>query len=252
MAMFPNAAHGYMPFVHGAGKTKRTKNHVNGGKLHKHTENRKLSNSTNMQKLYQITLRDKKGNVYKCIVPCTTSLPELTEPTLNAQSLHRSLPDMTSSPSKQRRILDEKLDALNSSADVSENFSTSLDLRNCGKKEGIFSALVRFIKEKTGNKDKRGGSESKTKDVKSKSNAKLTNGKSKRKPKDLSQRKRQRTVSAMSNLDPIDECLNEAEFEDVPTDDNESYSHFSSGYPSDNDSITSQISCNVIAIEAQS
>lgn len=257
MAMFPNAAHGVMPFVNGAnGKHKRSKTHVNGGKLHKVSENRKQTTFSQTQKIYQVTLRDRKGHTYKCLVKAdgTLSLPDLTQSNIVPKLVHKSLPDLTAmnSPSKQRRILDEKLQALNSSLeDESENFSTSLDLRDCGKKEGIFGSILRFIKQKTSSSK---SAEKKPKDStksSSKSSSKSTGGKSKRKPKDLEQRKRQRTVSAMSNLDPIEESPNEAEYEDIP-DDNDSYSHFSSGYPSDSDSLSSQISCNIIAIEAQS
>lgn len=247
--MFPNATHGYMPFVNGKqGKNKRSKIHVNGGKLHK-GENRKPATVLHSQKMYQITLKDKNGVTYKCIVKAdgTKSLPELCEKKLNIITAHRSLPDISAlrSPEKQRQILSEKLDALNSVSKSEENFSTSLDLRNCGKKESIFRAFIRFIKEKTGKSEKDdvdGGITVKPKHMKS-------NGKSKRKPKETAQRKRQRTVSAMSNLDPIEELPNEHDYEE---DDNESYTHFSSGCPSDCDSISSQLSCNIEQVVEQS
>lgn len=234
MAMFPNATHGYMPFV--SGKNKRSKLHVNGGKLHK-ADTRKHAALSATQKMYQITLKDKKGKTYKCIVKTdgTKSLPELCQSKLNVATAHKSMPDITvNSPSKQRQVLAEKLDALNSISESGESFSTSLDLRNCGKKEGLLSAFIRFIKEKTGKNEKSAQKESKTK----------THGKSKRKPRDLSQRKRQRTVSAMSNLDPIEESPNEHEYEEY-SDDNDSYTHYSSSCPSDSDSVSSQISCNI-------
>lgn len=235
MAMFPNATHGYMPFV--SGKNKRSKLHVNGGKLHK-SDTRKQASLSVSQKMYQITLKDKKGNTYKCIVKTdgTKSLPELCQSKLNVSTPHKSMPDITAvnSPSKQRQVLAEKLDALNSISEGGESFSTSLDLRNCGKKEGLLSAFIRFIKEKTGKNEKAAQKESKSK----------SNGKSKRKPRDLTQRKRQRTVSAMSNLDPIEESPNEHEYEDF-SDDNDSYTHYSSSCPSDCDSVSSHISCNI-------
>lgn len=238
MAMFPNATHGYMPFVHDKTKNKRSKTHVNGGKLHK-VDNRKHTALSGTQKMYQITLKDKKGNTYKCIVKTdgTKSLPELCETKLNVATHHKSMPDITklSSPEKQRQVLTEKLDALNSISKSGENFSTSLDLRNCGKKEGLLSAFIRFLKEKTSkNTEKTSSKESKNK----------SNGKSKRKPRDVSQRKRQRTVSAMSNLDPIQESPNEHEYEEY-SDDNDSYAHYSSSYTSDCDSVSSQISCSI-------
>lgn len=246
MAMFPNATRGYMPFVHGksttASKNKRSKLHVNGGKLHK-SENRKPAPGAGFQKMYQITLKDKKGQTYKCIVKTdgTKSLPELCQASLGNMATHSSMPNIGySSPSKQRKILNEKVDALNSLSDGGESFSTSLDLRSCGKKEGLFSAFIRFIKEKTGKSEK-----APTKNCKHKSN-----GKSKRKPRDLTQRKRQRTVSAMSNLDPIEESPNEHEYEN--DDDADSYTHYSSSCTSDSDSssVASSISCNIEPVEA--
>ena len=246
MAMFPNATHGYMPFVHGKsnGKNKRSKIHVNGGKLQR-GENRKhvsMNNLVNTQKMYQITLKDKSGRTYKCVVKADSvkSLPELCEKQLNMVSTHRSLPDISSltAPDKQRLALSEKLDALNMMSKSEENFSTSLDLKNCGKKEGLFRTFIRFIKEKTGKHEK---DNTKDKSV-SKSHThcskqQKSTGKSKRKNREQAQRKRQRTVSAMSNLDPIAEAINEQEYEE---DDNESYSHFSSECSSDSDSVASQ------------
>ena len=237
MAMFPIATKGYMPFVHGknttTAKNKRSKHHVNGGKLHK-SEN-KLSGT---MKMYQITVKDKKGNTYKYVVKAdaTKSLPELCETRLNKiVTTHHSMPDIgtaaTNSPSRQRQVLADKIDALNSYNGSEENFSTSLDLRECGKKEGLFSAFIRFIKERTGKSD----------NTKSSKNRKSKPGKSKRKPKDVSQRKRQRTVSAMSNLDPIQESPNEHDYED--DDDADSYLHYSSSMSdSDSSSVASSLS----------
>lgn len=244
MAMFPIATKGYMPFVHGKNptttKNKRAKHHVNGGKLHK-TEN-KLSGT---MKMYQITVKDKKGNTYKYIVKAdgTKSLPELCESRINnIVATHRSMPDIgtaaNNSPSKQRQVLADKIDALNSYNDSEENFSTSLDLRECGKKEGLFSAFIRFIKERTGKSD----------NSKSSKSRKSKPGKSKRKPRDVNNRKRQRTVSAMSNLDPIQESPNEHEYED--DDDADSYIHYSSSMSdSDASSVASSISCSIEKIE---
>ena len=247
MAMFPNATKGYMPYVNGKSapglvKNKRSKPHVNGGKLHHKSENRRHMLS-GTQKIYQVTLKDKKGQTYKCIVKAdgTKSLPELCESKLKLASTHLSMPNLGySSPSKQRKILAEKLEAINSIPE-DENFSTSLDLRNCGKKEGIFSAFIRIIKEKMGKSDK----EDSRKHTK-------PHGKSKRKPRDLNQRKRQRTVSAMSNLDPIEESPNEHEYE-AGDDDNDSYTHFSSSYSSDTDSssVASSVSCTIEAVDAK-
>jgi len=246
MAMFPNAIKGSMPYLNGkqTGQLKnsrRSKPHVNGGKVHLKSENRRHMLSAT-QKIYQVTLKNKKGQTYKCIVKAdgTKSLPELCESKLKLSSTHMSMPNLGySSPSKQRKILAEKLEAINSVAEDGENFSTSLDLRNCGKKEGIFSAFIRIIKEKMGKSDK---------DVPKK--ASKPHGKSKRKPRDLSQRKRQRTVSAMSNLDPIEESPNEHEYEG--DEDNDSYTHFSIGGSSDTDSssVASSVSCTIEALDS--
>lgn len=246
--MFPIATKGYMPFVHGKNpttiKNKRSKHHVNGGKLHK-SEN-KLSVGTT--KMFQVTVRDKKGNTFKYIVKGdgTKSLPDLCESRLKSiVATHRSMPNIgeaaVNSPSRQRQALAEKIDALNSVNSSDENFSTSLDLRECGKKEGLFSAFMRFLKERT----------SKSEKAKAHKNKKSKSGKSKRKPREPCQRKRQRTVSAMSNLDPIQESPNEHEYED--DDDADSYSHYSSSLTdSDASSVASSISCSIEKVEETS
>lgn len=252
MAMFPNATHGYMPFVHDKpnGKNnKRSKIHVNGGKLNKGEIRKHAAMSTNSissDKMYQLTLKDKNGRTYRCIVKGDSikSLPDLCEKQLNVvAAANRSLPDISalSSPEKQRQALSEKLDALNMMSKSEENFSTSLDLRNCGKKEGIFRAFFRFIKEKTTKHEKANSKDTK---VPTNGSKHKSNGKSKRKNREPAQRKRQRTVSAMSNLDPIEEAINEHEYEE---DDNDSYTHYSSSseYSSDNDSVSSQMSCTI-------
>lgn len=170
MAMFPNATKGYMPFV------SAQKRHVSTKKA-KHDNPR-------IKKTYQVTLKDKSGNTYTCIVKTdgTQSLPVLCENMIGKLGSTDSLPNIGLASPKMK-CFDLK------------------DLRNqveSEKKHGIFSSIVNFLKEKTG---------------KSKS------GKSKRKAKSLEQRKRKRTVSAMSNLDPIQE------FPDEEDDDADSYAH---------------------------
>lgn len=251
--MFPNAAQGYMPFVTG-NKLSVPKNrnysklHVNNqGTLHQSEVENRQQPRTAKQKMYQITLKDKKGNTYKCVVKTdgTQSLPTLCErsvPELVSTYTHRSMPDITlngNSASQQRLALTEKLQAQNSISESGENFSMSLDLRDCGKKTGFIGAIINFFKPKI-NK-----SEIKTDDTRQEKTAKhKSNGKSKRKPTDASQRKRQRTVSAMSNLDPIEESPNEHEFEN-DDEDNDSYRHYGSSCSSDCDSVSSRITCNI-------
>lgn len=247
--MFPNAALGYMPFITGnklsTSKNKGAKLAVNSGKLcTREVENRKrLGMAT--QKMYQITLRDKKGNTYKCVVNAdgTQSLPSLCErsvPELISTHTHRSMPDITlngSSASKQRIALTEKLQAMSTISDSGENFSMSLDLRDCGKKPGFIRAIINFFRPKTCKR------ETKTDTREAKASKHKSNRKSKRKPNDASQRKRRRTISAMSNLDPIEESPNEHEFE-KDDEDTDSYGHYSSSCSSDCDSFSSRITCN--------
>lgn len=171
MAMFPNATKGYMPFV-------------SGQKRHVAAKKAKHDNNPRIKKTYQVTLKDKSGKTYTCIVKTdgTQSLPVLCENMIGKLGSTDSLPNIGLASPKMK-CFDLK------------------DLRNqveSEKKHGIFSSIVNFLKEKTG---------------KSKS------GKSKRKAKPLEQRKRKRTVSAMSNLDPIQE------FPDEEDDDADSYAH---------------------------
>lgn len=136
-----------------------------------------------VKKTYQITLKDKHGKTFTYIVKTdgTKSLPNLCENMIGKLGSTDSLPNIGLSSPKRK------------SFDL-------MELRNQvenEKKQGLFSSFLNFLKEKTG---------------KSKS------GKSKRKSKPLEQRKRKRTVSAMSNLDPIQESPDE-------DDDADSYVH---------------------------
>lgn len=218
MAMFPNAARGYMPYVQGKQQVVKHKRSKIGAKYPK-SENKQL----NGQKMYQVTLRDKKGKTYKYIVRTdgSNSLPDLNTAKMNA--LHvasSSLPNLgVPSPPQNRRALIAKSDSEVNKESYS-SLTTSLDLRECGKKEGLISSFIRFLKQKTGGKKEK-------------------SGKSKRKPKDVSQRKRQRTVSAMSNLDPIQESPNEHEYEG--DEDVDSYTHDSCSLSSDSDSDSSSV-----------
>lgn len=136
-----------------------------------------------VKKTYQITLKDKHGKTFTYIVKTdgTKSLPNLCENMIGKLGSTDSLPNIGLNSPKRR------------SFDL-------MDLRNQvenEKKQGLFTSFLNFLKEKTG--------KSKT-------------GKSKRKSKPLEQRKRKRTVSAMSNLDPIQESPDE-------DDDADSYAH---------------------------
>lgn len=197
--MFPNASRGYMPFVPGQNGHKKPHG-VRFTAKHGKSEHKRLKAG----KTYQITLKDKNGFTYTYIVKTDTtskSLPILCESMVSGLYSTDSLPTVgLKAPTKG---------VLNSSMNL------PLDCKDNGeKKQGIFSTLIRFLREKTG--------KSKT-------------GKSKRKPKPQVQRKRQRTVSAMSNLDPIQESPDEEDYEDEDCD---SYTHDSSSM-SDYGSIAS-------------
>lgn len=145
-----------------------------------------------VKKTYQVTLKDKSGRTFTYIVKTdgTKSLPNLCENMIGKLGSTDSLPNIGLSTPK-RKSFDLK------------------DLRNqveSEKKQGLFTSFMNFLKEKTGK------SKNKT-------------GKSKRKAKPLEQRKRKRTVSAMSNLDPIQESPDEDE---PAEDDGDSYTHDSS------------------------
>lgn len=186
MAMFPNASRGYMPFAPGQNGHKKSHG-VRFPAKHGKNEHKRLKAG----KTYQVTLKDKNGFTYTYIVKTdnnSKSLPILCDSMVSGLGSTDSLTNIgLRAPSK--RVL-------------TSSMNLPLDTKDDGeKKEGLFSTLIRFLKEKTG-----------------KSKA----GKSKRKPKPQVQRKRQRTVSAMSNLDPIQESPDEDEYED---DDCDSYTH---------------------------
>lgn len=215
--MYPNATHGYMPFVKPAHKrqaAKRSKADKDSAK--------KGADGT---KTYKVTMRDRRGFTYTYIIQAdaTKSVPVLCESRVTAPAnsalLSNSLPNMrgsarfpvSASPSRSCASLAEGKDDL-----------TKVDE---GEKKGLFNSLLQYIKKKTSSKS------SKT--------AAGSGSKSKRKAKPLPQRKRQRTVSAMSNLDPIQESP-----EEDNVDDTDSYSHDSvSEDVSDSDSCDGQDSC---------
>lgn len=204
--MYPNATHGYMPFVKPAHKRQAAKR----GKAEKDTLKKSAAEGT---KTYKVTMRDRRGFTYTYIIQAdaSKSLPVLCESKVTAPNasplLSNSLPNMrgsarfpvSASPSRSCASLAEGKEDLTKVDD--------------GEKKGLFNSLLQFIKKRTSK------SSTKTSAVPSKS---------KRKAKPLPQRKRQRTVSAMSNLDPILESPDEDN-----VDDTDSYSH---------DSVTSECS----------
>lgn len=151
-------------------------------------------------KTYLVTLRDKSGATYTYTVRTdgTKSMPVLCDSKITLGAT-ASLPNLGLTSPIQKMLYSRD----------------DLDVKD-EKKGGIFSSFFRFIKEKTG---------------------KSKGGKSKRKPKTLDQRKRQRTISAMSNLDPIQESPDEEEYEDCgDEEDDDSYTHSES----DSSSVNSE------------
>ncbi|KAK3104983.1 hypothetical protein FSP39_014661 [Pinctada imbricata] len=207
MAMFPNATNGYMPFVSGQNVKK-------GVPAKKHGKSVKGDKRRKGIKTYQVTLRDRSGKTYTYIVrsDATKSMPVLCNTLANNIGCTTSLPNLgLTSPVKKMLYSRDDLDCK--------------DDRDNDKKEGIFSAFFRFLREKTG---------------------KSKGGKSKRKPKPQLQRKRQRTISAMSNLDPIQESPDEDDYidedDDEDVDDNDSYTHESSSLSSESEPNSENVS----------
>lgn len=202
MAMYPNATHGYMPFVKPTHKRQAAKK----AKFDKSNAKNKAGNAaaTDM-KTYKVTLRDRNGFTYTYIIQADTttkSMPVLCESRVAApRHLSTSLPNMTTtspsgSPESRRHAM---------LAQGKEDLTKVDD----GEKKGLFNSLISFIKKKT-------GSTSKT------SSKPQLPVKSKRKTKPMFPQKRQRTISAMSNLDPIQESPEEDDDFDNDTD---SYTH---------------------------
>lgn len=143
------------------------------------------------KKTYQVTLRDKNGFIYTYLIKTdgTQSLPELLDSKISGTSRGanrtRSLPNIgMRSPTRIQRNINREREEDNED----------------DKKGGLLSSFIRFLKQKTGK-----------------------GGKSKRKAKPMAQRKRIRTVSAMSNLDPIQESPEEDNDDD--NNDDDSYTH---------------------------
>ncbi|CAL1532865.1 unnamed protein product [Lymnaea stagnalis] len=200
MAMYPNATHGYMPFVKPAHKRQAAKK----AKIDK--ADLKQAKSSDM-KTYKVTLRDKNGVTYTYIIQADTaskSNPVLCESRVAApKHLSTSLPNMKSpglsSPESKRHASCLGL------AQAKEDLTKVDD----GEKKGLFNSILSFIKKKTSSKSSKSASKQAQAGLKSK-----------RKTKPMFPKKRQRTISAMSNLDPIQESPEEDDDED-----SDSYTH---------------------------
>lgn len=199
MAMYPNATHGYMPFVKPAHKRQ-------AAKKSRVDRNDNLKTKSGDMKTYKVTLRDRNGFTYTYIIQADTtskSAPILCESRVAApKNLSSSLPNMKSpsmsSPESRRH----------SSCLGLAQGKEDLTKVDGGQKKGIFKSIINFIKSRTTSKS-----------AKAKPQPSV-NLKSKRKPKPMFAKKRQRTISTMSNLDPIQESPEEDD--DFDTD---SYSH---------------------------
>ena len=200
--MYPNATHGYMPFVKPAHKRQAAKR----TKAEKDSLKSKAADGT---KTYKVTMRDRRGFTYTYIIQAdaSKSLPVLCESRVTAPNssplLSNSLPNMRGSARFPVSTSRPESRSCASLADGKEDL-TKVD---GGEKKGLFNSLLQYIKKKTSSKS-------------SSSKTPSTISKSKRKVKPLPQRKRQRTVSAMSNLDPIQESPEEDNLDDT-----DSYSH---------------------------
>ncbi|CAG5123994.1 unnamed protein product [Candidula unifasciata] len=210
MAMYPNATRGYMPFVKPAHKRQAAKK----SRVDKADSLRARSSD---MKTYKVTLRDRNGFTYTYIIQADTSsksTPILCESRVAApKSLSSSLPDIKvpSAESIEARRHSSCLGLAQGVEDL-----TKVD---DGEKKGLFNSIINFIRKKTTSKS-------------SKSKQQLSAVKSKRKPKPMFPKKRQRTISTMSNLDPIQESPEEDD-DDFDTD---SYSHDSSSDSSSSES----------------
>ncbi|XP_076472233.1 uncharacterized protein LOC143301728 [Babylonia areolata] len=220
MAMYPNATHGYMPFVKPAHKRQAAKR----SKADKDSLKSKVAEGT---KTYKVTMRDRRGFTYTYIIQADASknLPVLCESRVTAPEgatsplLSNSLPNMR--PSARLPLSPPETRSCASLADGKEDLTKVGD----GEKKGLFNSLLQFIKKRTS---------SKAAAAKTKTQA----PKAKRKLKPLPQRKRQRTVSALSHLGTIHESPDEDHLEDT-----DSYSQDSVTSSNESESGDGQESC---------
>ncbi|KAL8602546.1 hypothetical protein ACOMHN_062334 [Nucella lapillus] len=222
MAMYPNATHGYMPFVKPAHKRQAAKR----SKADKECVKNKAAEST---KTYKVTMRDRRGFTYTYIIQADASknLPVLCESKVTAPDssssptplLTNSLPNMR--PSARLPLSPPETRSCASLADGKEDLTKVGD----GEKKGLFNTLLQFIKKRTSSK----AAAAKTA---------TPAPKAKRKLKPLPQRKRQRTVSALSHLGTIHESPDEYHLEDT-----DSYSQDSVTSSNESESGDGQESC---------
>lgn len=177
--MFPNATRGYMPYVSDRRHTRRP------GSSRRSSSCRDSDRSK--KKAYQVTLRDKHGFTYTYIIKSdgTKSSPVLCDSSIAASrsNVSSSLPDFNARKGS--------LTSLNSSScSLGSQGNDSVD---GDKKQGLIATIIRFLSKKAKPKSKRKPSVPEETAVK---------------------RKRQRTISAMSNLDPIQESPDEDEDSD--------------------------------------
>ncbi|KAK3760753.1 hypothetical protein RRG08_056164 [Elysia crispata] len=234
--MYPNATLGLMPFVKPAHKRQAAKK----SKLDKADL---MKAKASDMKTYKVTLRDRNGFTYTYIIqadPTSKNNPVLCASTVAApknlvggaaaanKHFACSLPNM-------QRVLDTPESRRHLSCLGLATPQEDLTKVGEGEKKGIFNSLLGFIK-KLKNKSSSASSSSSSSSLSSsssslssvksgKSQAGVSSGlKSKRKPKPNLPKKRQRKISAMSNLDPIQESPEEDEDET----DSDSYTHDSS------------------------
>lgn len=211
--MFPNATRGYMPFV----------SNQNKGRANGKSNGVRLNDSLKLQpgKAYQVTLKDRHGFTYTYIVKAdgSKSLPVLCDSKVYGRRfgpVSNSMPNMEANTKGVNVGSNHRKDKQGSGSDRTDSAATT----NGAKRYGILTSIIRFLSSKT-----------------------KTKAKSKRKPKPIQQRnKRQRTISAMSNLDPIQESPDENEerhLDEEEEEDNESYTHDSCSSTSESDSIGS-------------
>ncbi|GFO02196.1 hypothetical protein PoB_002870100 [Plakobranchus ocellatus] len=235
--MYPNATLGLMPFVKPAHKRQAAKK----SKMDKADL---MKTKASDMKTYKVVLRDRNGFIYTYIIqadPTSNSNPVLCSSTVAApknfvgDAAAASKHFASSLPNIQRVITNSPESRRHSSCLGLAAPQEDLTKMGEGEKKGVFNWLGRFMKKLKTSKSPTSSSSSSSSLSSSSSSSSLSSFKSgkavagcpsglksKRKPKANPPRKRQRKISAMSNLDPIQESPEE---EDT---DSDSYTHESS------------------------
>ncbi|RUS77326.1 hypothetical protein EGW08_014902 [Elysia chlorotica] len=181
--MYPNATLGLMPFVKPAHKRQ-------AAKKSKADKAELMKAKANDMKTYKVTLRDRNGFTYTYIIqadPTSKNNPVLCASTVAAPKNKKGI--LNSLRGFIKKLKNKGSSASSSSSSSLSSSSSSLSsLKSTKSQSGPSSSL-----------------------------------KSKRKPKPNLPKKRQRKISAMSNLDPIQESPEEDEDTD-----SDSYTHDSS------------------------